>query len=89
MPLSASSPLLHPLLGPVVGSAVFSWPLGVWGQFWGGGPVLRGAGMACPGAASVIAVWLSGALAQQVASWIPSLPEPQACSRTPSPATWS
>lgn len=33
--------------------------------------------MACPGAASVIAVWLSGALAQQVASRIPSLPEPR------------
>lgn len=39
--------------------------------------------MACPGAASVIAVWLSGALAQQVASRTPSLPEPPACCWTP------
>lgn len=83
--LSPSSPVPPPFLGPVVGSVVFG---GAWGfgQFW---VVLRGAGMACPGAASVVAVWLSGALAQQVASRIPSLLEPQASSRTPSPATWS
>lgn len=78
----AECPCLPPLLslllflGPVVGSAGFSWAWGS-GPFWGGGLVLRGAGMACPGAASVIAVWLSGALAQQVASRIPSLPEPR------------
>lgn len=84
----AECPCLPPLLslylflGPVVGSAGFSWAWDL-GPFWGGRPVLRGAGMACPGAASVIAVWLSGALAQQVASRIPSLLEPPACSWTP------
>lgn len=88
-PLSASSPVPSPFSRPSGGECSVQLGLGVWGQFWGGGPVLRGAGMACPGAASVTAVWLSGALAQQVASRIPSLPEPQASSRTPSPATWS
>lgn len=86
--LSASSPLPLHFLGPVVGSTAFSWARG-WRPFWGGGPDLRGAGMLALGAASVIAVWLSGALAQQVASRIASLPDPQACSWTPGPATWS
>lgn len=51
--LSPPSPFfsLCLFLGPAVGAVVLSWAQGLF-RLWGSGPVPRGAGMACPGAAS-------------------------------------
>lgn len=81
---------LCPFLGPVVGSTVFRWAWGLGGS--GVMPYPRGAGMACPRAAGVIAApcgFLVPWPSRWPSSWTPSLLEPPACSWTPGPAVWS
>lgn len=90
LPLSSSSLASCPVLGPVVGSAVAAGP-GDLGRFWGRGPAPRELAWLALG----LLVWLPpcGFLVPWPSRWpstrMPSLPEPQACSRTPHLATWS
>lgn len=93
---SGRLPLPPPLLPLALSSAQWwgmQWPAGPGdlGRFWGRGPAPRELAWLALG----LLVWLPpcGFLVPWPSRWpstrMPSLPEPQACSRTPHLATWS